>query len=244
MALTLVLLAVAVIALGAASYWLLILSEGVYLGERVVIWLYDLYASRYDRIKAWNAEDEIHYLANPFVASIGARRCPPLILDVAAGTGRLARAVEAAGLLPDARWVLLDGSRGMLAQARKHLDLGERGHFLHHNACPLPFADDTFDVVACLEALEFTPHPEATLAELARVLRPGGLLVITNRVGSGVRWLPGRTWSRESLYQHLREMNQQHISVRSTWVDYEWVSSVKKGVFQPPGRANDPAALG
>ena len=148
------------------------------------------------------------------------------------------RAVEAAGLLPDARWVLLDGSRRMLQQAQEHLALGPRGHFSHHNACPLPFASDTFDVVACLEALEFTPRPEATLAELVRVLRPGGLLIITNRVGSGVRWLPGRTWPRETLYQRLRDLDQKHISIRSTWVDYEWVSSVKAGAYEPPGRAN------
>lgn len=223
----------------AALYWLLILSEGVYLGERMVIWLYDLYAGRYDRIKEWDAEDERLYVAAPFAAAVGARRHPPLILDVGSGTGRLERAVEAAGLLPEARWVLLDGSRRMLALAQEELDLGERGRFLHHRACPLPFADETFDVVACLEALEFTPRPEATLAELVRVLRPGGLLVITNRVGPGVRWLPGRTWSRPALLQRLRELDQKHISVRPTWEDYEWVSSLKAGAYQAPGRGHD-----
>ncbi len=212
-----VLLVIIVVALAAAAlYWLLILSEGVYLGERAVIWLYDLYAGRYDRIKEWDAEDEQQYLAVPFVAAVGAHRQPALILDVGAGTGRLERAVEAAGLLPEARWVLLDGSQRMLAKAQAHLNLGERGRFLHHRACPLPFADETFDVVACLEALEFTPRPEATLAELVRVLRPGGLLVITNRVGPGVRWLPGRTWPRAALLQRLRQLGQKHIGVGRT----------------------------
>ena len=96
-------------------YWLIFVTEGVYLGERVVVWLYDLYAGRYDKIKEWQIWDEISYLAEPFAVEVGRRR-PPLILDVAAGTGRLAWAVTEAGLLPDARWVLLDASRPMLDQ--------------------------------------------------------------------------------------------------------------------------------
>jgi SAM-dependent methyltransferase len=43
----------------------------------------------------------------------------------------------------------------------------------------LPFADATFDVVTCLDVIEHTPDDRATLAELRRVTRPGGLLVIT-----------------------------------------------------------------
>lgn len=231
--------AVALVGLGAFLYWLLILSEGAFLGERVVVWLYDVYAGRYDRIKEWVVEEEIFYLAEPFAAAVGYLRHPPLILDVAAGTGRLPRAIEAAGLLPEAQWVLLDASARMLARAREHLNLGERGQFIQRSAYPLPFADETFDVVACLEALEFMPRPEAALAELVRVLRPGGLLVITNRIGPGARWLPGRTWSHEQVYQLHKALGQKHVAIRHFLVDYEWVSSTKAGHFQRPGRAHD-----
>ncbi|NOX61841.1 MAG: class I SAM-dependent methyltransferase [Chloroflexi bacterium] len=226
----------ALLFVGLFLYWLLFLTEGAYLGERVVVWLYDLYAGRYDRIKDWNMEDEIDYLAIPFVRAVGPRR-PPLILDVAAGTGRLTRAVEAAGLLPDAYWVLLDASPRMLARARAALNLGERGRFLCHTAQVLPFEDNTFDVVACLEALEFMPHPDAVLKELVRVLRPGGLLVITNRTGPIARFMPGRTWSREQVYRLLKALDQRQIIIRPFLVDYEWVSSIKAGAYQPPGRA-------
>jgi SAM-dependent methyltransferase len=44
---------------------------------------------------------------------------------------------------------------------------------------PLPFADGSFDSVSALDSLEHTPDDGRTLAELARVLRPGGLLVLT-----------------------------------------------------------------
>lgn len=227
----------------AVLYWLLILTEGAYLGERAVVWLYDLYAGRYDRIKDWEIADEIFYLADPFVAALGAQRRPALILDVAAGTGRMARAVEAADLLPDARWVLLDASANMLAQARKLVHLPGRAHFLHCRAYPLPFPDDTFDAVVCLEAMEFMRRRDAVLAELVRVLRSGGLLLITNRIGMGVRWMPGRAWTHEELYRLHKQLGQRHVSIRTFLVDYEWVSSVKAGSYSPPGRANDADTL-
>ena len=229
---------------GLIIYWLLFLTEGAYLGERVVIWLYDVYAGRYDNIKQWDEEEEIIYLAQPFAAGIDAKRRPPLILDVAAGTGRLTRAVRAAGLLPDARWVLLDASEKMLIQAANHLGTGPKLHYIQHSAQLLPFDNATFDVVACLEALEFMPKPEAVLAELVRVLRPGGLLVTTNRTGPVARLMPGRIWTHSAVYQLHRDLGQRHISIRPFLVDYEWVSSAKAGAFRSPGRATDPTLIG
>ena len=44
---------------------------------------------------------------------------------------------------------------------------------------PLPFADNSFDLVSCLEALEVMPDVEAPLAELNRILRPGGVALVT-----------------------------------------------------------------
>ena len=238
------LLAIAAILLGLAIYWLIFLTEGVYFGSRVVVWLYDIYASRYDRIKQWDADEEINYLARPFVLEIEARRRPPLILDVAAGTGRLCRAVRAAGLLPDAHWVLLDASGKMLMQAASHLGHDSRLNYIQHGAQHLPFEDASFDVVTCFEALEFMPKPEAVLAELVRVLRPGGLLIITNRIGPIARLMPGHTWTHATVFKLLQEMGQRHISIRPFLLDYEWVSSSKAGHFRSLGRADDPTMIG
>ncbi len=220
-------------------YWLFFFTEGAYLGEKVVVWLYDLYAPRYDRIKEWDVQDEVEYLAQPFAAQVEDRRRPPLILDVAAGSGRLTLAVRESGLLPDARWVLLDASRRMLQQARTRLGQDDRLHYIQHTAQQLPFDADLFDVVTCMEALEFLSDPAAALDELVRVLRPGGLLFITNRTGLRPQLMPGRVWSRSQVFQLLKARNLHHISIRPFLVDYEWVTAVKKGRFQPPGRAED-----
>ena len=231
------------VVLGLAAlviYWLFFLTEGAYLGERVVVWLYDLYARRYDAIKEWDIQDEVEYLAEPFVREVGDFRRPPLILDVAAGSGRLTLAVQLSELLPDARWVLLDASRKMLDQARKRLQPTDRLHFILHSAQHLPFEDEVFDVVTCMEALEFLPDPAAALAELVRVLRPGGLLFITNRTGSHSRLMPVRVWSHSQVFQLLKALALRNISIRPFLVDYEWVTAVKKGRFVPPGRADAP----
>src|SRR5438874_1811989 len=73
-------------------YWELIIAEGAHLGPRVVIWLYDLIAWRYDRIKKFDLAVEADLLGLPLAEALILVDAP-LILDVAAGTGRVARAL-------------------------------------------------------------------------------------------------------------------------------------------------------
>jgi ubiquinone/menaquinone biosynthesis C-methylase UbiE/tetratricopeptide (TPR) repeat protein len=54
----------------------------------------------------------------------------------------------------------------------------------------LPVPDASFDVVLCTEVLEHVPEPIAALREMARVLRPGGKLILTAPLGSGLHQLP------------------------------------------------------
>ena len=109
----------------------------------------------------------------------------PLLLDVATGTGRVPLALlrnrfAATG----GRIVGLDLSWGMLRQARAKLQDYDRWvDLVWQDASHLPFDDGTFDAVTCMEALEFLPRPREALAEMVRVLAPGGLLAVTNRVG-------------------------------------------------------------
>lgn len=56
---------------------------------------------------------------------------------------------------------------------------------------PLPFPDASFDVILCYETLEHVPWPTRFIAELSRLLTPGGTLVLTtpNRLWEPVHWL-------------------------------------------------------
>ncbi|MBN1966977.1 MAG: hypothetical protein JW910_20155, partial [Anaerolineae bacterium] len=86
--LLLVVLVIGVALLGVVAWALLIKSEGVYLGWRIVVWLYDLYAHRYDRIKDNDHTYETFFIARPILLRL--HDVPePLVLDVATGTARL-----------------------------------------------------------------------------------------------------------------------------------------------------------
>ena len=95
------------------------------------------------------------------------------VLDVATGTGGVALAIRAA---TGANVVGLDLTKRMLDQARAKLDhRGEdRVHLVQGRAESLPFADASFDAVTFTYLLRYVDDPALTLAELARVLRPGG----------------------------------------------------------------------
>ncbi|MFZ4813646.1 MAG: class I SAM-dependent methyltransferase [Phototrophicaceae bacterium] len=216
----------------AIGWWLLIETEGVYLGQRVVTWLYDLYAKQYDSIKAYQPPFEHMLLARPLVEAIHPQR-NPLILDSAIGTARLAFALFDH---PAYRGQIIgvDISRKMLAQAATKL--GEdmaRVDLIHAPATRLPFPDSSFDVVVCLEALEFIDDPELALAEAMRVLRPGGILLTTRRIN--LKTMPGKLWSAEKM-QHELERNGAVKVIPETWQEqYDLVWARKAGSSAPIG---------
>jgi SAM-dependent methyltransferase len=93
------------------------------------------------------------------------------VLDVACGTGIVARTAADQG----ATVTGVDLNEAMLTVARRarpELD------WRQGNAQDLPFADDSFDVVVSQMALMFFPDPAAALAEMARVVVPGGTVAV------------------------------------------------------------------
>jgi len=209
------------------AYWQLIIAEGAYLGARVVAWTYDLVAGRYDAIKQFKPQNESWFVAGPLVRElVGVER--PLLLDVATGTGRLPLALLRERFR--GQIVGLDLSRGMLRQARRKLAAyGDQVTLLWHDASQLPFPDGTFDAVSCLESLEFMPHSREVLSEMVRVLAPGGVLFVTNRVGFEARLLPGRTISRPELERFLGELPLSRFHVQRWQVNYDQVLARKAG---------------
>lgn len=96
------------------------------------------------------------------------------VLDVGCGTGAATRfAAEQAG--ESGSVVGVDVNPAMIACAREHLrGAGGAVTFTEASALELPFEDDTFDVVLCAQTLQFLPDRGATVAQMRRVLRPGG----------------------------------------------------------------------
>ena len=230
------LLALLVLAFAAfLVWWLVFETEGVYLGRRAVIALYDLYANRYDRIKQFDERADLMLVALPLLDRIEPQT-DPLILDVATGTGRLpllmARVARFQGHV-----IGVDASRRMLDVARGKVRRECFEPFvtlLHHDASALPFPDRSFDVVTSIEALEFMPDPKQTLAEMTRVLRPGGLLLATIRIDT--RWMPNRTWSEARMRLELEALGLRDIDVMIWQDDYSQVWARKTGDSRPTGR--------
>ena len=90
------------------------------------------------------------------------------VLDVATGTGLVAAELERRGF----RVTGLDQSGEMLAVARRRL--GNQAELVQASAESVPFPDAAFDHVTFTYLLRYVDDPAATLAELARVVRPGG----------------------------------------------------------------------
>ena len=214
--------------LGLLLYWQLIIAEGTYLGPRVVTLLYDWSAHIYERIKQFDAGAEQWFLGLPLARALESLPAP-LVLDVATGTGRLPRALLRQPSF-DGQVIGLDLSRRMLREAvRRTAQFADQLTYIWQDARGLPFDDDTFDGVTCLEALEFTPNLRVVLAELVRVLRPGGVLVVTNRIGPDAKFLPGRVLPRDAFERLLREFPLEEIKVRIWQVDYDLAWAVKAG---------------
>jgi ubiquinone/menaquinone biosynthesis C-methylase UbiE len=100
-------------------------------------------------------------------------------LDAGCGSGTMARYLFGAG----ARVLGVDAAEEMIAAANElasRNDAGRQLRFEHlATIAHLPLTDQSLDGVLCSSVLEYVPDPRACLAEFARVLRPGGLLVIS-----------------------------------------------------------------
>lgn len=221
-------LGIGIVLLVLLGYWQLVIAEGAYLGSRAVTLMYDWSARAYERIKQYDSGDEQWFLGLPLSRSL--ELIPhPLVLDVATGTGRLQRALlRQPGF--EGHVIGLDLSRHMLNEAvHRTAQFTDRLTFIWQDAQTIPFDDDTFDAVVCLEALEFTPRPKAVLGELVRVLRPGGVLLTTNRVGRDARWLPGKAFPRGTFATLLESYPLEDVRVRPWQMDYDLAWAAKRG---------------
>jgi ubiquinone/menaquinone biosynthesis C-methylase UbiE len=116
--------------------------------------------------------------AEPDLAAFGGVKAGALCLDVGAGKGRAAKPLLAAG----ARVVLLDRDGARLADAAA--DLRGPASFVRGDARSLPFAAGVFDAVVLRGLVHHLQDPAHALREAARVARPGGTVLLVDKVGA------------------------------------------------------------
>ena len=134
--------------------------------------MFDRVAERYDLLNDVLSAGRVRWWRRVVNAAVGAGP-GELVLDLAAGTGTSARALTGAG----ATCVACDFSLGMLGVGARRPG-PEPVSFVAGDALRLPFRDGAFDVVTISFGLRNIAGTGAALAEMRRVTRPGGRLVI------------------------------------------------------------------
>lgn len=148
------------------------------------------------------------------------------VLDVASGTGDLAMAMAPrVGLT--GRVIMTDINAEMLVRGRDRLlNAGHRVEAMVCDAEALPFADDQFDRVTLAFGLRNMTHKERALAQILRVLKPGGKLLVLefSRVNKSLEraydfysfkvlpWLGERITQDRRSYEYLAESIRMHPS--------------------------------
>jgi len=139
--------------------------------------VFDSVAKRYDLMNDLMSMG-LHRVWKAYTVAVAALREGDRVLDVAGGTGDLARAF-ARQVGSDGMVVHTDVNEAMLREGRDRLL--DEGLVLPTSICDaerLPFRTDTFDLVSVAFGLRNMTHKERALAEMQRVLRPGGRLLV------------------------------------------------------------------
>jgi demethylmenaquinone methyltransferase/2-methoxy-6-polyprenyl-1,4-benzoquinol methylase len=194
-------------------------------GEKAahVAGVFDSVATRYDLMNDLMSGG-LHRLWKAFTVRHADVRPGMKVLDIAGGTGDLARAfAERAG--DTGLVVLSDINMSMLRAGRnKLLDKGRMLPLVQCDAERLPFADDSFDVVSVAFGLRNMTHKDVALAEMRRVVRPGGKVLVLefSRVWaplappydafsfSVLPWLGAKVAGDRDSYRYLAESIRMH----------------------------------
>ena len=218
-----------VLLLLAFLYWLIVVGEGTYLGRVAVRLIYQLGAGVYDQTRANVTASDAAVLLPLLRAALDGTP-GPRVLDVATGTARVPLLLAAQDWF-DGAVDGLDLTPAMLARAQAKIDAaGLAAHVALHqgDAGSLPWPDATFDLVISLEALEFFPRPRRALAEMSRVLRPGGALIVSKYPDQWARTLPFKGLTRSGMTGLLQHLGLAEIAIREWQLGhYELVTARK-----------------
>jgi ubiquinone/menaquinone biosynthesis C-methylase UbiE len=213
------------------------------------------------RVSGRHAAETIADLATEAIGAVTG-----LVADLGCGRGTTTRLL--AGRLPHATLIAVDLSAALLATARDRLPVGRRAGVIRADFRRLPFADVSLDLAVAAFCLYHAPSPASVIAEITRILIPGGTAIIAVKSADSYReldrlvaasGLDPAADSRPSLYQAAHSGNVETLAataLRVVQVTHEThrftfptladaaeylVTSPKYRL--PPSLAGDPAAL-
>jgi SAM-dependent methyltransferase len=155
------------------------------------------------------------------------------VLDMGCGAGRHAfelyrRGTDVVAFDQDADELSAVADMFAAMRAAGEVPDGAEADVKQGDALQLPFADGEFDRVVAAEVLEHIPADEAAIAELVRVLRPGGTMAVTVP-----RWLPERIcWALSNAYH---EVEGGHVRI---YTGDELVGKVQRAGMRLTGKAH------
>ena len=129
------------------------------------------------------------------------------ILDLGSATGATGRLLR--GRFRRAHVVCIDLSNAMLAAARRDKPWLARSSFVQADALQLPFANGSFDLVVANQLLPWLPEPDPAFAEVARVLKKGGLFAFATLGPDSLRELR-EAWASIDDAAHVNPFPDMH----------------------------------
>lgn len=130
------------------------------------------------------------------------------LLDVGCGTGFL---IDILTRQKKARYCGVDLSDEMIRVAKGKAIPG--AEFITGSADKLPYPEESFDIVTCSQSFHHYPHPEKAMAEAFRVLKPGGLYILSDTGIGGVGgWIDNHILFRLSTSGDCHTENRKGIA--------------------------------
>lgn len=145
-----------------------------------------------------------------------AMAAPRRALDVGCGEGRFSRILRARGI----EAVGIDPTAALLERARA-LDPG--GDYRAGRAEALDFEDGAFDLVVSYLTLIDIPDVDAAIREMARVLRPGGRLLIANLNGFNTASIDGLGWITTAAGKPAFAFDR-YLEARTDWISWNGIT--------------------